>query len=237
MNLTYTALELRRVLRDRAALILTIGVPTALFVLYDAMWGDDAQATATLMVMMGVFAGLASTIASGGRISLERHIGWNRQLRLSPLRPLSYVVTKAVVALVLGMLAVTLVFAVGYAVQGGDADIAAMTESLALLWVGSIPFALLGVFVGYVGTANSAQPLGMVTMLASAFLGGVFVPITEMPGGMEALAQWYPSYWLNALAQAPFGEPVDAVRAVLVLTVWTLALAGLVRWRYRRAER
>ncbi|TDC47899.1 hypothetical protein E1212_23040 [Jiangella ureilytica] len=57
-------------------------------------------------------AGLASTVSAGGRVSQERHAGWTRELRLPPLRPLSYAPTKSVVALVLGMLAATLVFAV-----------------------------------------------------------------------------------------------------------------------------
>lgn len=237
MNATYTMLEIRRLLRDRAALVLTAGLPAGLFLLYNAMWGDDTGATTSLMVMMGVFAGLAATISAGGRVSLERHTGWTRQLRLSPLRPLSYALSKSVVALVLGMLAGTLVFAVGLAAQGGGADLPAMAGSLLLLWLGSIPFALIGVLLGQVGSASSAQPRGMVVLLGSAFLGGVFVPIDQLPSGLESVAQWYPSYWLNALAQAPFGEPVDVVRAVVTLAVWTLVLAGLVRWRHGRAER
>lgn len=237
MNATYTLLEIRRLLRDRAALVLTAGLPTALFLLYNAMWGDETQATTTLMVMMGVFAGLASTVSAGGRVSQERHAGWTRQLRLSPLRPLSYALTKSVVALVLGILAATLVFAVGLAVQGRGADLPAMVESLLLLWVASVPFALIGVLLGQVGSANSAQPRAMVVLLGSAFLGGVFVPIDQLPGGMEAVAQWYPSYWLNALAQAPFGESVDVLRGVLTLVAWTVVLAALVRWRYGRAAR
>lgn len=237
MNTTYTLLEIRRLLRDRAALVLTAGLPTALFLLYNAMWGDDTGATTSLMVMMGVFAGLASTVSAGGRVSQERHAGWTRQLRLSPLRPLSYALSKSVVALVLGMLAATLVFAVGLAVQGGGADLPAMLESLLLLWVASVPFALIGVLLGQVGSANSAQPRGMVVLLGSAFLGGVFVPIDQLPSGMEAVAQWYPSYWLNALAQVPFGESADVVRGILTLAAWTVVLAVLVRWRYSRAER
>lgn len=237
MNATYTLLEIRRLLRDRAALVLTAGLPTGLFLLYNAMWGDETQATTTLMVMMGVFAGLAATVSAGGRVSQERHAGWTRQLRLSPLRPLSYALTKATVALALGMLAATLVFAVGLAVQGGGADLPAMLESLLLLWVASVPFALLGVLLGQVGSANSAQPRAMVLLLGSAFLGGVFVPIDQLPHAMEAVAQWYPSYWLNALAQAPFGESVDVVRGVATLVVWTVVLAALVRWRYSRADR
>lgn len=236
MNATYTLLEIRRLVRDRAALVLTAGLPTGLFLLYNAMWGDDTGATTSLMVMMGVFAALAATVSAGGRVSIERHTGWTRQLRLSPLRPLSYALSKSIVALVLAMLAATLVFAVGLVVQGGGADVPETVESLLLLWVASVPFALIGVLIGQVGSAGSAQPRGMVVLLASAFLGGVFVPIDQLPDGMEAVAQWYPSYWLNVLAQAPFGESVDVVRGVLTLVAWTVALAALVRWRYSRAE-
>lgn len=57
------------------------------------------------MVTMAVFAVLACTVSAGGRISQERHSGWTRQLRLSALRPGSYVLTKAVVAVATAMLA------------------------------------------------------------------------------------------------------------------------------------
>ncbi|TDD66051.1 hypothetical protein E1262_23490 [Jiangella aurantiaca] len=61
-----------------------------------------------------------------------------------------------------------------------------------------------------------------------------------LPTGLYLL---YDAMWGNetgattSLAQAPFGEPVDIVRAVLTLAAWTLALAALVRWRYGRADR
>ncbi|HEY9409249.1 MAG TPA: ABC transporter permease [Jiangellaceae bacterium] len=234
MNLTYTGLELRRMMRDRKALILTIGMPLGLFLLYDSMWGSDSGATSTLMVMMAVFAVLACTVSAGGRISQERHSGWTRQLRLSALRPGSYVVTKAMVAVVMAMLAASLVFAAGVLMHSSTA-VPELAEALATLWAGSIPFALLGILVGYTGSAATAQPLGMMVMLLNAFLGGVFVPIDQMPDAMAAAARWFPSYWLNQLAQAPFGASVDIAQGVLVLGAWTLGLAALVRWRHRVA--
>ena len=46
-------------------------------------------------------------------VALERALGWSRQLRLTPLNPVVYIVMKALVALVMGALAITAVNMVG----------------------------------------------------------------------------------------------------------------------------
>ena len=39
------------------------------------------------MVSMGLFGSMSAAIGSGGTIAVERGLGWNRQLRLTPLQP------------------------------------------------------------------------------------------------------------------------------------------------------
>ena len=46
-------------------------------------------------------------------VSVERATGWSRQLRLPPLRPIAYVVLKAMVAMLLGALALLACYSFG----------------------------------------------------------------------------------------------------------------------------
>ena len=51
------------------------------------------------------FAALTGA-AGGARVALERSLGWSRQLRLTPLHPVAYILMKTLVALVMGALAI-----------------------------------------------------------------------------------------------------------------------------------
>ena len=76
------------------------------------------------MVSMALYgAALTSRPRPAPMVALERALGWSRQLRLTPLNPVVYIVIKAIVALVMGALAIAVVNVIGArAGQAADAD-------------------------------------------------------------------------------------------------------------------
>jgi energy-coupling factor transporter ATP-binding protein EcfA2 len=56
---------------------------------------------------------LVASTAGGAMVAVERALGWTRQLRLTPLRPLAYMAIKVLSAMVLGLMSVVVVFVVG----------------------------------------------------------------------------------------------------------------------------
>ena len=71
---------------------------------------------------MALYGAALTAAAGGSMVALERSLGWSRQLRLTPLNPVVYILMKAMVALVMGALAITAVNLVGAAPgQGRDA--------------------------------------------------------------------------------------------------------------------
>src|SRR4029453_5720721 len=80
--------------------------------------------TGYVLISMAVYGAMLATTAGGAMVSIERAVGWSRQLRLTPLRPVAYVAVKLVVAMTIGAISVVVAFAVG-AVSGarlpGDA--------------------------------------------------------------------------------------------------------------------
>ena len=76
--------ELRRLLRSPRFLIFTAGLPLVYFLLFSGIYAPDGgPAVVVLMAMMGAFGAISASISVGGRVANERHIGWNRQLRLT----------------------------------------------------------------------------------------------------------------------------------------------------------
>lgn len=105
------------------------------------------------------------------------------------------------------------------------------------VWIGSVTFAVLGVAVGLFAKKENVQTIVIVTMLALATLGGLFLPLNTLPEVGTSVAQLKPSYWLAELGSAG-ANPMRAVPAVIILAAWLGVLASVSLWRYRRvAER
>lgn len=108
---------------------------------------------------------------------------------------------------------------------------------LPLLWLGSLPFALLGLALGYFATSQTAQPLNLLVYLGLSVLGGLWLPLDALPGWVSAVGQLLPTHayadmsWRIAFGGAP------SAGDVVTLGVWLVAFAGLAVLGYRRSVR
>jgi ABC-2 type transport system permease protein len=109
---------------------------------------------------------------------------------------------------------------------------------LAAMWAGVLPLALLGLAIGYLAGDDIAFPITMALYFALGALGGLWMPLSTMPHAMQDIAQFLPSNAIAELGWRIGGGQGSALRAVLVLTVWTLGsgLAALLAYR-RHATR
>jgi ABC-2 type transport system permease protein len=170
----------------------------------------------------------------GGRVANERNIGWNRQLRLTPLPGWGYLAAKAASAMIVVLPALLLVFVVAALVKGVDLDVGTWLRVLLAAWLGVLPFTAVGLLIGMAATPDSAQSMSTVTMLLFSILGGVLIPAQVLPAAWVAVAKFLPSYWIVAqtMGQA-FDTGIDG-QGVLVSLVWLVVVGGLVAVRYRR---
>jgi ABC-2 type transport system permease protein len=184
---------------------------------------------------MGLFGSMAAAIGSGGLIAQERGIGWNRQLRLSGLGPGRYVLSKVALSLVLALPPILVTNVVGFA-QGVRLPVSTWAAVLLLSWFGALPFAALGIIIGYVARPDSVQQISSLVYLLLAVFGGTFVPAEQMPSLMHRIAEWTPAYWVGQLARAPlFHTSVNVTTAVERILIWTVVLAFIGLRRFRSA--
>jgi ABC-2 type transport system permease protein len=237
MSFGYLAVEVRRVLRSTRFLIFSVVFPVLLFLLYVGIFAKgDTAAIGVLMVNMTAFGALSATLFAGGRLAAERAAGWQRQLRLTPLSGAGYLAAKGVTAMLLALPAVVLVPLIGAVAEGVSLDAAGWLRVTVGIWLAVIPFALIGLLIGQLGTPDSIQPIMSLTMMVMSLLGGIFIPVDSMPGWLLDVAQILPSYWLGQVGRGAVTTDlsVDLGKVVLVLAVWTAAVGvGVVR-RYRR---
>jgi ABC-2 type transport system permease protein len=243
VNATVLVLEVRRLLRNRRTVIFALLIPPLFFLLfglnkaYAYQSAGHGNVSAFIMISMALYGAVLATTSGGAMVSIERAQGWSRQLRLTPLSPVSYIMIKMLTAMVLGAAAVTAVYVVATlsgvpAIKPGYAYLWIVTP--VCVWIGSLVFAAFGLFLGYLlPTENVMQYLGIALMLF-AFGGGLFIPLSQFPHAIRVLAHYTPLYGLNQLVHAPLiGGGIHLVwvaNAVAWLVIFT---AGAV-WRFRK---
>ncbi len=73
-------------------------------------------------------------------------------------------------------------------------------------WLGALPFAAIGLVIGYVAKPDSVQPItGLSTMLIAAF-GGLWLPVDQMPSLMKHIAQLTPAYWTGLSSRSALSQ-------------------------------
>jgi ABC-2 type transport system permease protein len=237
MSTGYLILEVRRAMRSTRFVIFTIAMPVGLFLLYTGIWGNnDPAIKGVLMINMTCYGALTAALFAGTRVAVERSLGWQRQLRLTPLTGGGYLTAKAVTAMALALPAVILVPLVAVLAEGVRLDAEGWLRVTLGVWLAVIPFAVLGLLLGQLGTAESMQPITTITMMVMGLIGGLFIPIDGMPSGMLAVAKVLPSYWLTQIGRGAVTSDLSTSlgQAVLILAVWTVGLSLAVTRRYRR---
>jgi ABC-2 type transport system permease protein len=243
VNPTVLALEVRRLLRNRRTVIFALVIPAVFFLLFGLNKAyayksvGHGNVSAFIMISMALYGAVLATTSGGAMVSIERAQGWSRQLRLTPLSPVAYIVIKMLTAMVLGAAAVTAVYVVATlsgvpVIKPGYGYLWIVTPLC--VWIGSLVFAAFGLFLGYLlPTENVMQYLGIALMLF-AFGGGLFIPLSQFPHAIRVMAHYTPLYGLNQLVHAPLiGSGVHlgwVANAVAWLVIFT---AGAV-WRFRK---
>jgi ABC-2 type transport system permease protein len=237
-SLAYTRFELKRTFRNHRLLLFSLGFPVVLFFVIAAPNGDESDFAGSgismplyFMVGMASFGAMVALISSGARIAAERTDGWTRQLRITPLSPAAYFRAKLVTGYAMASSTIALLYASG-ALVGVRVDGGRWLVMTALILVGLLPFAALGVLLGHLLTADTigAASGGVVSLLT--LVSGTWVPLDD--GVIQDLAQFLPSYWLAQASRVSLGGEAWGVLGWSVIAGWTLALGWLARLAYHR---
>ena len=80
--------------------------------------GTGIAAPLYFMVGLAAFGTMNAVIAAGARIAAERSVGWNRQLRLTPLSARAYLLTKVLTAYLMALVTIVVLYADGRVPRG-----------------------------------------------------------------------------------------------------------------------
>ena len=243
MYLTEIRLEFLKLLRVPIFSISVIGFPVMFYVLFGSIFSTgEAQGILSGLYMVGTFSAVgvlsAAMFGFGIGVASERGQGWMRLKRVSPMPPLAYFVAKIVMAFLFASIAVVAVTAV--ALIGGLASFTLLEwlSMYGMLMIGVFPFAGLGLAVGYLFGPNSAPVVLNLIYMPMAFASGLWMPIEFLPGFIQRIAEYLPTYHYAQLVLRTIGAEAlaPASRHLLMLAVLTVVFLGLAVWAYFRDE-
>jgi len=234
----YTRFELLRTFRNRRFFLLAFGFPLVLYFLIaapnrhvESLAGTGISAPLYYMTGLAAFGTMSAMLSTGARIASERSVGWNRQLRITPLSTRTYFRAKVVTAYIVAVASLVLLYLSG-AILGVRLSAHEWVQMTVLILVGLIPFAIMGIFFGHIVSADSIGPLMGGSTALFAFLGGTWFPITN--GVLRRIAELLPSYWLVQASHVALGGGAWGARGWIVIAAWTVGLAILAARAWRR---
>ncbi|WP_331748918.1 ABC transporter permease [Streptomyces sp. NBC_00046] len=237
---SYVNLELRRTFRDTGFVIFGIGTPVLMYIMFTNVGGgsggtDDWAVTA--MVGLAAYGALSAGLSSGTAVAEDKAVGWLRQLRITPLSPAQVVLGRAVTGSLMVLPAIVVVLLTAMIINGVRLDAWQWFVLTLLLWVGSLPFTMLGIANGYQLSSQTTNVTNIVCNLALALVGGLWFPITEFPGWMASVAKWTPGYRFGELGWNTTDGVAPSVTGIAVLAAWLLVFGAYAAYAYRRSGR
>jgi ABC-2 type transport system permease protein len=236
--LAYTRYELLRAFRNKRFFFFSLGFPLLLYFITAGPNKDETNLQGTglsaplyFMVSMASWGTMTAMLGTGARIAGEREVGWNRQLRISPLSAFSYLRAKVAISYLMAGMAIVLLYAAGV-ILGVRLPADEWLEMTGLILVGLIPFAAAGILLGHKLTTDTMGPaLGGGTAIL-ALVSGTWFPL-DKSGFLHDIAVDLPSYWLVQANRVALGGEGWPLRGWIVIAIWSAVLTVLAARAYR----
>jgi len=235
LALAHTRALTVELLRQPAYLVPTLAFP-AVFFLFFAAPATGAAAD----VRMATFAGFATIGVAffqfGVGIAVERSSPWEAYVRTLPVTARVRLAARLLSAAVFAAAAAAVVVAVAFAATPASLGAAGLLELAAALVAGVVPFALLGVAIGYWAPPRAALPLANLLYLVLSYAGGLWFRPERLPRLVEHVSPFLPTHALaDVLAAAVLGG-MPPWRSWCALAGFAALFGVVASWGYRRDE-
>ena len=224
-------MELTTLVRNYEQLLLIMVIPIGVLVFFGNVAVLPDSITLTRLVASVLTLSLISTamVSTGIATGFERSYHVLKRLGVTPLGRSRLIWAKAGSVSVVELVQVTVLVAIAVGLGWSIVELSWWRLALALL-LGTAAFAGIGLCLAgrLRAEANLAAQNGLYLVLLA--LGGVIIPVDDLPDGLGAVARYLPSGALAEVVHASLGGApsgvwlfIDApLGAWLVLAIWAL---------------
>ncbi|MEV7006991.1 ABC transporter permease [Streptosporangium sp. NPDC051022] len=200
--------------------------------------GDDRVAATYATGSMLVFAVMSSCLFTYGiGVAEDRAQPWDPYLRTLPAGPLPRFTGR--ILTVMGIMAISVipVLLIAAFLTEATATPVQLLLGLVALLTASIPFTLMGLFIGYALPSKAAIVVAQVIFLPMAVGGGLLTgPPEYAPAFIQVIAPYLPTRGAVELVWAASAGFTPNVLSLAMLAVWVVVFGALAVWAYRRDE-
>jgi ABC-2 type transport system permease protein len=244
MNRHILAIELRdelyAIIREPAAVFFSIAMPVGFFALFASLFGDlpagGVSVGTVMLATFGTFGVVSVSLMNPGiGVAEDRGRGWLRVKRVSPVPIGTTLAAKVVAALPVAFGVFAAMSLCALALGMFDTDVVTWLQLGGLLLLGSLPFALFGLAVGFVTSGRVAPAVLNAVFIPMSIASGLWMPLDELPAFVQRIAPFLPTYHVAGLGLGVLhGDPVLDNVAFLLGTTVIAALAAGVAYRSAR---
>jgi ABC-2 type transport system permease protein len=223
-------METRLTMRRGENLLAMVGIPAAVLVFFVAVGRDVASILASSLALAIVASGLVNL---GIATAYERGYGVLKRLGGAPLGRTGLLTAKLAVVVAIAMLQVLALVALAAVLGWRPGALTSWLGVATATIVGIAAFAGLGLFLAGLLRPEAALVAANALFVVAILLGGIIVPIEDLPAPLSMIAGLLP---IGALTDAFAGAlaGTSSFAPVVFVGVWAVvafsAAAGTFRW-------
>lgn len=230
-----TRVELLLTLRRGESLLVVAGIPVAILVFFtgvDVLPHGTGRAIDFLVPGILALAVVSSAMTSLGiATGFERQYGVLRRLGTTPLGRGGLLAAKGVS--LLGVVVLQVVVVIGVALGLGWRLPSTIAQAIGLLVLGLIAFAGLGFFLAGRLRAEVNLAIANALFLAFLLLGGIVVPLSELPEGLRSIAGILPAEPFASALRASLTRTAVLTSDLITLSIWAVLACALAALTFR----
>jgi len=232
--LAHARFELLQLVRNGEQVLLTVGIPTLLLVLFSRLDivnlgpGPRVAFLAPGILALAVLSTAFTSQAIG--TGFERRYGVLKWLGATPLPRWGLLAGKTAAVLVVEAAQLVALSVVALALGWRPAD-PAWGAVIVLVVLATAAFSGLALLMA--GTLRAEATLAAANLVYLLLLlgGGIVIPLSRFPTGVASVLRWLPSAALADGLRAAMGAGQLHWASVAILTTWAVvAVAGAARW-------
>ncbi|GII89122.1 ABC transporter [Sphaerisporangium siamense] len=200
--------------------------------------GQDAVAATYATGSMLIFAIMSACLFTYGiGVAEDRAQPWDPYLRTLPAGPLPRFAGRILTVMGIMLIAIIPVLVIAALLTAATVTPAQLLLGLVALLVGSLPFTLMGLFIGYALPSKAAVVVAQVVFFPMAVGGGLLTGPPEVaPDFIKAIAPYLPTRGAVELVWTASTTFSPNVLSLVMLAAWIAVFGALSTWAYRRDE-
>ena len=186
--------------RNPASVFFTVMFPLIFLFIFVGIFGNDVVegtdvTTATYYVpaifSLAVISATAQSLAI--RLTEDRETGLLKRVRGTPLPPWAFIAGRVGNALVISVLMIVLIAVIGRLIWDVEIPTTTLPAVAVTLLVGAFTFSCIGFALSAAIPSEDAAPaITNAALLPLYFISGIFIPDSEIPSGVLAIADLFP---------------------------------------------